>query len=250
MGSTDSEKKQPRSILFHPIDFAEWLQQRMGMINAQEMYSNEFLRMKDVWFMLTTTQEAIRQGVINLKDRPELHLNKDALYKLDKIYNGGCYLAVKRDDEGLRILSRKFYYKEPEQQQGIEIIRLPALKNLNPVGSTTQKNWNIRIRESVPFKYVFEGYSYAEVINEGGFAFMFNDRTEPKFSAQDMYSLHKKTKDVSREYYNQTVDILNKFWQKQWNILSVNTHKIIVHLKLGKFKKAEKQNKSLIGDDE
>ncbi len=250
MGATDSEQKQPRSVLWHPTDFADWLQQRMGMINAQEMYSNEFLRMKDVWFMLQTTQEAIRQGVINLSEKPELHLNKDAMYKIDKIYNGTCYLAVQRDENWTKVLSRKFYHDKPEPKKDLEIIPFPALKALNPVGSTTMKTWNIRIRQSVPFRYAFEGYSYAEVVSEGGFAHHFSDGAIPKFEEKDMHSLQKKTKDVSREYFNQTVDILNKFWQKQWNILSINTHRIIVHLKLGGFKKVEKQNKSLVGIDE
>jgi len=249
MGSTDSEKKQPKSILYHPTDFGDWLQQRMGMINAQEMYSNEFLRMKDVWFMLTTTQEAIMQGVINLKEKPELQLNKDAMYKIDKIYNGSCYLGVQRSDDDIKVLSRKLYYKEPEPKPDFVIMKLPALKAMNPVGSVSQKTWNIRIRESVPFKYAFEGYSYAEVMMEGGFQTFFSDKVEPKFLARDMHSLTKSTKDVSREYYNQTVDILNKFWQKQWNILSINVHKIIVHLKIGGFKRVEKQTKSLVGTD-
>ena len=77
-----------------------------------------------------------------------------------------------------------------------------------------------------------------------------SDGSFPKFEVKDMHSLQKKTKDVSREYFNQTVDVLNKFWQKQWNVLSINTHKIIVHLKLGGFKKVEKKNKSLVGVDE
>jgi len=246
--STDSEKKQPRSVLWHPTDFGDWLQQRMGMINAQEMYSNEFLRMKDVWFMLTTTQEAIRQGVINLKEKAELHLNKDAMYKLDKIYNGSCYLAVQRSDSYHKVLSRKFFYKKPEAKPNLVIMKLPALKAMNPVGSTTQKTWNIRIRERVPFRYAFEGYAYAEVINEGGFQHYFSDRVVPKFEPRDMLSLNKGTKDISREYYNQTIDVLNKFWQKQWNILSINVHKIIVHIKLGGFMKVEKQNKILVSE--
>lgn len=246
MGSTDSEQKQPRSVLWHPTDFADWLQQRMGMINAQEMYSNEFLRMKDVWFMLQTTQEAIRQGVINLGGKPELNLNKEAMYKIDKIYNGTCYLVIQRDDSWIKIVSRKFYYDKPEPKENQIIIPLPALKALNPVGSTTMKTWNIRIRQSVPFLYAFEGYSYAEVITEGGFAHHLTDGVIPKFEPHDMYSLQKRTKDVSREYYNQTVDILNKFWQIQWNILSINIHKIIVHLKMGSFLKPEATTKTLV----
>lgn len=249
MGSTDSEQKQPRSVLWHPTDFADWLQQRMGMINAQEMYSNEFLRMKDVWFMLQTTQEAIRQGVINLSEKPELHLNKDAMNKIDKIYNGTCYLAVQRDENGAKVLSRKFYYDKPEPKKDLEIIPFPALKALNPVGSTTMKTWNIRIRQSVPFRYAFEGYSYAEVISEGGFTHKLSDGVFPKFKAKDMHSLQKKTKDVSREYFNQTVDVLNKFWQKQWNILSINIHKIIVHLKMSGFERISEHKTVLVGSD-
>jgi len=248
MGSTDSEHKQPKSIIWHPTDFGDWLQQRMGMINSNEQYANEFLRMKEVWFMLTTTQEAIHQGVINLKDRPELNLDKTAMYKLDKIYNGSCYLGVQRSESYHKVLSRKFYYKKPEPKPDLVIIKLPALKAMNPVGSMTQKTWNIRMRESMPFRHILEGYSYAEVINEGGFQHYFSDRVIPKFEPRDMLSLTKITKDVSREYYNQTIDVLNKFWLKQWNILSINIHKIIVHIKLGGFMKVEKQNKILVSE--
>ena len=247
---TDSEKKQPKSILYHSADWSDWLQQRMGMINAQEMYSNEFLRMKDVWFMLKTIEESIKQGVIDLKEKPELYLNKEAMYRLDKVYNGSCFLEVLRNDEGTKVTARKFHYSRPEEKQNQEIIKLPALKHLNPVGSITQDVWGIRIRESIPFKYAFENCNYATVISVGGFVHNFADGSSPKFQMHDMESLHKKTYVVSREYYNKTVDVLNKFWQKQWFVLAINTHKIIQHMKLGGFKKVEKQNKSLVGIDE
>jgi len=249
MGSTDSEHKQPKSILFHSVDWSDWLMQRMGMINAQEMYSNEFLRMKDVWFMLQTTQESIRQGVINLKEKLELRLDRQAMYRLDKVYNGTCFLTIHRNENGTKVVSRKFHYKIPEQEHNQEIVTLPALKHLNPVGSISQNIWGVKIRESVPFKYAFEGCNYSTVINEGGFTHKYADGIIPKFNSDDMYSIYKKTYVVSREYYNQTVDVLNKFWQKQWYILSINIHKIIQHMKMGGFAKLDTGKKVLVGSD-
>jgi len=246
---TDSEHKQPKSILYHSVDWSDWLMQRMGMINAQEMYSNEFLRMKDVWFMLKTIEESIKQGVIDLKEKPELHLNTEAMYRLDKVYNGTCYLEILRNDYGTKVNARKFHYRVPEEKQNQEIIKLPALKHLNPVGSITQDIWGIRIRESVPFRYAFEDCNYSTIISEGGFVHKFSDGISPKFQMSDMESLEKKTYVVSREYYNKTVDVLNKFWQKQWYILSINTHKIIQHMKMGNFQKEDSVKKVLVGSD-
>ncbi len=250
MADIQAEHKQPKSVLWHSSNVSDFLKQNMGMINANSLYNNEFLQASEVWKFVKQVQELINQNVIDLRKKPELQLNKDAVEKLDKIYNGGCYLVTHySDDARYKILSWTFLYQYPIDVSSEDIQELPAMKSLNPTKTIDSKDWAISIRASIPFKFAFAGYDYATVIQQGNFIQKFSDGIVPRFEESEINALHLTTHDVSKKYFNTTLEVLKKFWLKNWVILFVNMHKIIEYLDKGSFQTFEKSEKSLVSKD-
>ncbi len=231
MADMQDEHKQPKSILWHSANPVDFLKQNMGMINANSLYNNEFLQASEVWKFVVQVQEYINQNVIDLRKNPELQLNKDAVLKLDKIYNGGTYLITHyTDDTRFKIESWTFVYDHPTDVSPNDIQELPAMKSLNPTKTIDSKDWAISIRASIPFRFAFASYDYATVIQQGNFIQKFSDGITPRFEESDMNALHLTTHDVSKKYFNTTLEVLKKYWLKQWTVLFVNICKIIEHL--------------------
>ena len=250
MANTDQEHKQPKSVLWHSSNVSDFLKQNMGMIQANALYNNEFLQASEVWKFVNQVIELIDQHVIDLRKKPELKLNQDAIGKLDKIYNGGCYLVKHySDDFHFKIDSWTFHYEMPENISPEDIQPLPAFKSFNPTKTIDSKDWGISIRQTVPIKFAFAGYDYPTVIQEGKFTNNFSDGIIPKIERMDMDSTHISTHDVGKNYYNNTIDVLKKFWLKNWVILFVNIHKLVEFLDRGTFESSATKPK-LVGSDD
>ncbi len=250
MAGLDEEHKQPKSVLWHSANPVDFLKQNMGMIQANSLYNNQFLQASEVWKFVNQVQELIKQDIIDLRKKSELKLDENAINKLDRIYNGGCYLVTHYADEyHWNIDSWTFVYEKPTNVSPDDIQELPSMKSLNPTKTIDSKDWSINIRASIPFKYAFAGYDYATVIQQGNFIQKFNDGIVPRFEESDLQSLHLSTHDVSRKYYNTTIEVLMKRWLQQWTILFANIHKIIEHLERGTFESSQSKPK-LVGNDD
>jgi len=243
-----SDITQAKTIVWHPVDFADYIQQVMGVLNYNEDYDQFFSKAKNAISILEEIQEAIKQGVINLKGSSISGLDETAFNHVLKIWRGRCYLVVNRANDDNII--RTFVYERPQEKPFLEIIPLPSLQNMIPVGNIDQETWGIQIRESIPLKYAFDGCEYASIVNEGGFMHKLSDGSFPKFQRDEMESLTKQTYVVSRPYFNTIMDIEKKFFYKNWNVLKINIHRILQHMKLGGFKQETKQKRSFVGKSE
>jgi len=250
MANMDQEHKQPKSVLWHSANISDYLKQNMGMIDANSLYNNEFLQASEVWKFVTHVQEYIKQNVINIQKKPELRLNQNALLKLDRIYLGGCYAVTHYVDEyRFKIASWTFHYEYPTNVSPDDIQELPSMKMLNPTDDIDSKDWAIKIRASIPFRFAFASYDYATVIQQGNYIQKFSDGIIPRFEERDLNALHLTTHDVSKKYFNTTLEVLIRYWHKQWAILSVNIHKLIEYLDKGSFETFEKSEKTLVSND-
>lgn len=250
MANIEQENRQPKSVLWHSSNVVDFLKQNMGMIQANALYNNEFLQASEVWKFVQQVLELINQNVIDLRKKPDLKLDRNAVEKLDKIYNGGCYLLKHySDDYHFKIDSWTFHYEKLTNVSSDDIQQLPAMKAMNPTKTIDSKDWGISIRQTVPIKYAFSGYDYATLISQGKFFNSFSDKIVPRFEESDLNKTHLSTHDVSKNYYNNTLDVLKKFWLKNWVILFVNIHKIIEYLEKGSFQKDVVKQK-LVGSDE
>jgi len=241
-----SDITQAKSIVYHPVNFADYLQQTLGVLNYNNDYDQFFQQAKNAISIVEEVREAIKQGVIDLKDS-DVELSEVSYQKLLKVWKGRCYLLIDRSNG----IQRKFAYDIPEDYQKYdEIVPLPAMQNLIPVGNIEQQVWGIQIRESVPLKYAFENIDWATVVSDGKFTFLTSEGAIKKISREDVESISKKTYFVSRSYFNNVVDIEKKFFYLNWNPLKINIHRIISHMKLFRKVDYSKSRKSIGGDDE
>ena len=113
-----------------------------------------------------------------------------------------------------------------------EIIAMPRLKNMVPIGEVdSENNWGIQIRESMPLRYAWETANYATIINDGKFMHQLSDGSIPKFEQQDMKSLKIRTSILHREVYNGIMDILPKWFNKNYFIFAGNVQIIMKWMK-------------------
>ena len=155
MAGTDEERNQPKTILWHSSNVSDFLKQQLGMINANSLYNNFFLEASECNKFVNQVIELIKSNVVDIRKKPELRLNQDALTKLDKIYNGGCFLVKHYKDDHYHIDSWTFHYEYPDGAPQEDVQPLPPLKALNPTKTIDSDDWGITIRQAVEFKFAF-----------------------------------------------------------------------------------------------
>jgi hypothetical protein len=219
----------------------------MGIIDGHIGFDKFFLGAELFHKIILEVLQAKIQGILGVNAKVEL--DQKALYRITKIWNGHTYLVNKWDGNQIHKEWCKFFYDPPKPQPNLEVIELPALDNMNPVGHIRDKTWWILIREEVPFCYAFDGCEYSDIVNDGNFSSIVGLQTVPKFSQEDMNSLNLTTRYVSRRYFDIVINELKNHWLNQKAILYTNLHRILQEIKYGKFNAVDHSEKSLVGDD-
>ena len=238
-----SESYQPRSVIWRESNYEVHLGQVLGVLDFDNNFDNQFQKWKLVMQFITDVTEAIKQEIIPLKkaEREDLMPNKEAISKMDKIWNENTYLGVVKNHDNTQILLRELFYDQPDEVFELkdengklldeyvrEIIPLPKLKNMIPIGEISDTNfWGIQIRESMALKYAFQGANYATIINDGKFVHNLSDGLIPKFENYEMKSVIKRTYILHRPVYNAIMDILPKYFNQNYFIFAGNIQKIM-----------------------
>lgn len=228
---------QPKSVIIHSPDYVSNLQRQLGVINFDQAYANFFAQGELAVKLIIQIEDAIKQKIINLDKHPELHLNKDVVYKLMKLWDGHCYLTVERDPNHRHKVipnSERFHYGESKLDRNnpdVEIIPIPALDNMTPIGQMKQKTLLIEISESMPLKYAWQGMNWSDLVLDGNYVWKFADGTKPKITQEDMFSVTKFSYRISRDVYNKLMKKEKNKFIIHWATVYNNIHKIIVYLK-------------------
>ncbi len=241
-GSRQNETYQPKTVIWRESDYKVHLGQVLGVLDYDNNFDNTFQKWKLMIQFIEDVMEAIKQEIIPLKAMEKLDLmpNAVAISKMNKIWHGDTFLGVVRNHESTKVLFREFFYDKPNNYYELkdesnkvidtfkrEVIQSPKLKDLIPVGEIDSDNWGIRVKESMPLKYAWEGANYATIINDGKFVHHLSDGLLPKFDARDMKSMIKKTQIIHRPVYNTWMDILPRFFNKNYYIFAGNVQKIM-----------------------
>ena len=108
----------------------------------------------------------------------------------------------------------KTFRKDPEDPNE-ELIKCPALENMNPVNQISDKGLHIKIREFVPIKWAWWGHDYASLVTSGKMHWNFQEGQKPYFeSDEDIIYSESLTDDVSREYFHTMINILTREFEK------------------------------------
>lgn len=235
------ESDEPKSVYDHPIQFAQYMRRMMGLIQSYKGHDHFFVAGQNSVNLYEEIIEAERQGELvrmigqGEKEKLKSTLDRDALQKLHQIWSKTAWLVVKYNPKSPeRVSERYITYEKPEEKQLQEIIDLPQLQNLNPLNSPKDEDTFIRIRQKVPAKYAFQGLDYETVTIQGKYFTKFVDKTEPKFrNPSELKSKNILVAYVGRFYWEQTLGIMKKEFNRWNNVLFINVHRIIKEMLTG-----------------
>ena len=226
-----AEVKQPKTIVYHPSDFVQYIQQTLGVINFQKDFDHFFLNARLFMSLINQTNEALRMGIVKRNDNKKI-LHLEATRRLNQVWYGHVYIWQQRDSDYNIVNSKIRYPKKPlltePENENEEIIMCPALENMNPVNMISDKSLFIKIREFVPIKWAWWGQDYANVVTSGKFHWNFAEGQKPYFeSDEDIIYSDSLTDDVSREYFHKMINILTRQFEKYQTYIFMELHKII-----------------------
>ncbi len=238
---------QPKQVIWREKDYEVHIGQVLGVLDFDTNFDNAFQKWKLTMQFIEDVKEAIRQEIIPLKEKNKLHElepDAEAIRKMEKIWHGTTWLRVVMDSNSSRILARELFYEEPDEtyehkdEKGkllgtypCEVIRMPKLKNMIPIGEISSEYWGIQIRETMPLKYAWQGANFATVVKDGKFIHNLSDGLVPKIEASDMNSVIKVTYILNRAVYNGIMDILPMFFNRNYFIFAGNMQKILKWMK-------------------
>jgi len=227
---------QPKSVIQHDADFISNLQTQMGVINFNISYDN-FMQGARLGYELTyIVDEAIKQKNINLKNKDDLIPNVEAIYKLRRLFDGQCFLTVEHGEWGAMPQTELFHYDTSKidfNNHNLEVIPIPALSNMTPIGQIKEDTLLLEIHEAIPCKYAWQGLSYIDIVQDGLMVHSFSDGQQPKISESQMESTNDLTRLISRDVYFRLIHKERNKYVRLWSIIYNNYHKIIEYVKLG-----------------
>jgi len=234
MGNDDTF--QPKSVIQHDVDFISNLQRMLGVINFDISYGNFFAGASLGYELTHLVEDAIKQKNINLKNNDNLLPDVESIYKLRRLWDGHCYLSVEQTRFGANNDSELFHYdtsKIDSSNPYLEVIPLPALDHMTPIGQLKEDTLLIEIHESIPCKYAWQGLTYAMLVSDGNMIHSFSDGTVPRITPEQMNSTMDVTRYISRDvYFRLMKKMKNKFIQN-WSVVYNNYHRIVEYIKLG-----------------
>lgn len=228
-------EKQPHSLLIHPSNFYDYMQQTLGAVNYKIDYDHFFMSAVLFHLLIRRVNVALKMGIIGQEDqrrgvKRKTELNAVAVKRLNQIWHGRIWIYMKRDRD-FDITDWKILYEKPDLRKlkdKEEVMECPALKSLDPNTRLKDKELGVRIRTTVPFKYAWWGHDYAQVVTAGKFHWKFAEGVQPMFKSDEEILFSEAYTDVvSREYFHKMIDILTEEWRKWETYVFLEMHKII-----------------------
>ncbi|MCV0372650.1 MAG: hypothetical protein K5793_03755 [Nitrosarchaeum sp.] len=249
--SYDKDKTfQPQSLIIHSPDYVENLQRQLAVINFDVAYSNFFPQCELAMKIIYMVEEAIKQKIIDLSKRPDLMLNESSVYRLKRLWDGDCFIGIndrQRDTETF------FYDKESIYTCGLEfdeIIPIPALDNMAPIGQLKQKTLLVQITQSIPCCYAWQGMNYAVLVEEGNLKVQTIEGISPLITREDMESTTKYTFLISRDVYHRLMKKMKNKFIIHWSVIYNNIHQIIEYMVKNTEGEKTYEPKSLVGKND
>lgn len=254
MSQEYEDRKLPKATMALPPDPSDWIFQIMGVVTGLHDYDKFFLMANLFMKFVQEVEEAKRQGLFkdNVFKREtdqsieeiKVDVESDIIAKLKIVWYGNVYFVVHRHpDRPWKVTKRETFFHKPKQRPNMEIIKLPALKNMNPLTDIRSVSWGIEIREDFPVKYAYEDMDFEQVVLQGGLSKKFMDGTFPYFrSQQDIENSTARTYVLAKPIFFTIIEILEMVFMSQFTKLYVRTYKYGRELKFGKTSETEQES--------
>jgi len=239
----DANAKQPKSLLVHPVDWIDYMQLTLGVVNYQEDFNHFFLGAQRFITFVDQVNSALARGVIGRPDyrlrgnpnyKVKVSLDKIAVKKIKQVWYGPSWIHMRRNKNYDIEWWDLIFSKNIEIAHREELIYCPALKSMNPIEPISTNTLGIMIRDYVPIRDAWWGHDYKQMITSGGFNVKFSDGMKPLLeSDDDVMSSDALVNVVSREYFHKMIDILTMKWEEFNTELFLEMHEIISSAKKG-----------------
>jgi hypothetical protein len=259
----DATSKQPKSLIVHPADFIDYMQQTLGVVNYQEDFNHFFLSAQRFITFVDQVNSALAKGIIGRPDyrlrnnpdfTPKTSLDKENVRKIKQIWYGPTWIHMRRNRNYDIEWWDLVYSKNIKLAHKEELIYCPALKSMNPIDPVGTATLGIMIRDYVPIRDAWWGHDYTQMITSGGFQIRFSDGTKPILESDaDIMNSDSLVNVVSREYFHKMIDILTMKWLELNTEVFIEMHQIISDAKKGTggYEDNDENSVSMIaGDDQ
>lgn len=217
----DDKVYQPTNILARESRHILNISKRIGVFDFDLDHANDFQMYRLMYRISREVEIGIAEKVI--KTPNDFKLNKKAIDDIYYMWNYGGYYAV----ESARPTNIRWFSIKYPHGDFYEIVKLPSLQGMIPVGKVSDETLFIQIREDMKVKYAFEKTSFVTLISDGGLVNAMSDGAMPKLSPDDMRSLTKETHFIVRSVYNKIMQTYNREMTEAILQLSVNFQKLI-----------------------
>ena len=242
----------PRQTYTMPLRFEDYILAMLGVITGFEGFNNNFLMAESFMKVLPQFEIKLEMGTFMnpFTNQPlKGQLDQDAKEKLYRIWNEGICCVIKRNPQKPEdiisrtpvflnevsieiqneIFARGFYLDD-----SLEVEMKPGFRKMNPVRDvTTNPVWR-EIKQKVPIRYALEGCDLRTLQSQGRFIYQINGIDYPIYTNYDeIYNSVDSTEFPSKNYFDETIDILFQKFLEYFNLLFVQVHGIIEERKTG-----------------
>lgn len=234
------DSKQPRKNYMHSANIDDEILAQLGVIKGFEHFNHRFQRAENVidlveW-LITCRDNGLMLNKHSMKPI-KTNFDSDVIRKLFFVWKRNGFLLTQLVDKEVDFTTQitsvdwtRYLYSEPESLgYHQDISKLPSLRNMKPNDLITSNEYLIRIRELVPVKNAFEGEDPIQLSRSGKMQYDYKGKIWDMFEIPDdiKYSIDF-TKEVSRNYFDQTTNILFDQFDPLAN------HVIVIALKMVK----------------
>lgn len=227
--SDSSQNKSVRSHFAHPLKARDYVSLQLGIIDGEEGFDRFFKSMDQFLRLISRTQVFLNRNLLFSKKGADKAFDKVAFDRLRQIWLGPTWMIVKRDPVHLsKIIWKKIAYKQYPMQYDMEAIKLPALRNLNPLDQIKSEKFALRLREPVKIAEAYGGMEYKQVVLQGKWYHDFKFNRKPIFNSQaDIEHSKGITMTAGRRYFHATINFLGQYASENLDILYADIQEIL-----------------------
>lgn len=247
--------RQPKTLIWHPPKFVDWMQMTTGKIDSDTVFDHSFEQWNVEMKYYHRLEIALEKGIVGRSEfgpmgkKPEAKFNKEAWKNMKHVWYYGIDILEQMDISDETILAYAPLYKpiyslKPHQK----IIHYPALKKMSPIGKLRDDTLGIQIRDVVPLSLAWEGHDIAQMVTSGNWVYKFGNQVQPMFNRpEDISYSDAWTSYISRDFFHFAIDILEREMNEWDSLLFIDNHVIIENENFGYLEKSSNQASSYDG---
>ena len=248
--------KQPRSVYTHPMEVADQIFAKLGIIEGFLDFSHRFQFAENLIDCISIIKNCENQGMMvnQFSHKPiQTKLNDEMVDKLNQIWFQGGYLrttyAIQRDNK--YVVNEEYLFEYPDEiDHDTETIeQLPPLLGMKPKDEISSETPLKRIGVAVPECIAYANEDPTWLTESAKLKYEKNGNFYPYFeTVGDILNSEHYTKDVPLNYYDNTTTTLFRTWKHFGDPIRVMCWKIARELKTPELAIVSEKKKLSVGN--